>query len=85
MKVYAVIYTHYDKWGEVVERYVKKVFDCIEDANKYMFDTVAANSKNVYTLSNSSKGTKKMLRIVYADSKVMEGEVVELVMSEKRG
>lgn len=78
MKVYTVEYTLFDNYGEILESYVKKVFNHIEDANKYMLDTASANSDNFYTLANNQKGTIKTLRIVYTDSKV-----VELYMKER--
>ena len=78
MKVYTVEYTLFDNYGEILESYVKKVFNHMEDANKYMLDTASANSDNFYTLANNQKGTTKTLRIVYTDSKV-----VELYMRER--
>ena len=83
MKVYTVEYTLYNDFGEILENHIKKVFNHMEDANKYMFDTASANSENFYTLINNQKGTKKTLRIVYTDSKDSDGKVVEFYMKER--
>ena len=83
MKVYTVEYTLFDDFGEILENYIKKVFNHMEDANKYMLDTASANSENFYTLVNNQKGTVKTLRIVYTDSKDSDGKVVEFYMKER--
>lgn len=80
MKVYTVEYTLFGKGGEILESYVKKVFNHIEDANKYMLDTASENSENFYTLVNGPEGATKTLRIAYTDSKDVDGELVELYM-----
>lgn len=82
MKVYTVEYTLFGNGGEILESYVKKVFNKIEDANKYMVDTAYENSENFYTLVNSNKGVVKTLRIAQ-DSKDVDGELVELYMKER--
>ena len=81
MKVYTVEYTLYDSYGEILESYVKKIFNHMEDANKYMLDTASANSENFYTLVNNRGGFVKTLRIEYTGSK--DGELVELYMKER--
>ena len=81
MKVYTVEYTLYDSYGEILESYVKKIFNHMEDANKYMLDTASANSENFYTLVNNCGGFVKTLRIEYTGSK--DGELVELYMKER--
>ena len=83
MKVYTVEYTLFDEFGEILENYIKKVFNHMEDANKYMLDTASANSDNFYTLVNNQKGTTKTLRIVYTDSKDLDGKVAEFYMKER--
>lgn len=81
MKVYTVEYTLFDSFGEILESYVKKIFNHIEDANKYMLDTASANSEKFYTLVNSHGGFVKTLRIECTGSK--DGELVELYMKER--
>ena len=81
MKVYTVEYTLFDSFGEILESYVKKIFNHIEDANKYMLDTASANSDKFYTLVNNYGGFVKTLRIEYTGSK--DGELVELYMKER--
>lgn len=83
MKVYTVEYTLFGNDGEILESYVKKVFNNIEDANKYIVDTALANSENYYTLVNGPEGVTKTLRIVYTGSKAVHGELVELYMKER--
>ena len=81
MKVYTVEYTLFDSFGEILESYVKKIFNHIEDANKYMLDTASANSDKFYTLVNNYGGFVKTLRIECTGSK--DGELVELYMKER--
>ena len=81
MKVYTVEQTLFDSFGEILESYVKKIFNHMEDANKYMLDTASANSEKFYTLVNNYGGFVKTLRIEYTGSK--DGELVELYMKER--
>lgn len=84
MKVYLVVFTRYNSWGEIQKRFVIKCYKERACANNRMIMEALTYAGDGYTVSLVNDGVYiNTMRAERKNTKIMEEEIIEIRVIEK--